>query len=158
MKKLYPIAIILGAIFYTISFQSEGVQSSNQETKDSLALDRAKYVNAIKETIKGKEELPAESVFSNIKILKGVPAGRILAIMNFGYSRSLGVSCGHCHDTNDFASEEKLTKQIARDMHEFAARVREDLNSIESLADRKPVTINCTTCHRGSIKPALNLE
>ena len=48
-------------------------------------------------SIAGRENQPAESVFKNIKILKGVPAGRLVNIMNMGFGRSLGVSCGFCH-------------------------------------------------------------
>ena len=48
-------------------------------------------------SIAGRENQPAESVFKNIKIFKGVPAGRLVNIMNMGFGRSLGVSCGFCH-------------------------------------------------------------
>lgn len=109
------------------------------------------------ESIAGRENEPAESVFTNIRSLTGVRAGNLPNIMNMGYSRSLGVSCTHCHVTSEWASDAKPQKQVARDM---AAMVRaingELLPRIANLSSARPV-VNCTTCHRGNIKPALNL-
>lgn len=111
----------------------------------------------LKEQIKGKENEPAETVFKNIQMLKGTPAGRLLAIMEFGYARSLGVSCNHCHVPEKWESEEKNTKQIARDMSDMVKKINGDLlKNIKNLKSETPI-INCTTCHRGQTKPALNL-
>lgn len=158
MKKnnLFFLFPFLSILF--ISFTSLRVKSSSAiQQGDTLKTDRAKYMAAVKDGIKGKEQLPADSVFKDIRILKGMPAGRMLAIMDVAYSQSLGVSCGHCHDTNDFASEIKPEKQIAREMWVFAAKTRETLKTIKGLKSQNPA-INCTTCHRGKTKPALSLE
>jgi DNA-directed RNA polymerase subunit M/transcription elongation factor TFIIS len=97
-----------------------------------------------------------DSVFQNIKMLK-VPAGRLLAIMNIGYSRSLGVSCDHCHNTSDFSSEEKIQKDVTGQMADMAAKINNEL--LKNIQGVKPelLIVNCTTCHRGEIKPALNM-
>ena len=51
----------------------------------------------------------------------------------------------------------KTTKQIARDMMAMVAVINNDqLKKIKNLKSPDPV-INCTTCHRGQTKPALNL-
>ncbi|NNE97465.1 MAG: c-type cytochrome [Pyrinomonadaceae bacterium] len=119
--------------------------------------DQEAALAKLRERIKGKEKLPAEEVFKNIKNFKGVPAGRLLAIMRFGYARSLGVDCTHCHVPGKWASEEKKTKQIARDMHKMAGAINgELLKNMESLGGRQAI-VNCTTCHRGEVKPATNL-
>lgn len=111
----------------------------------------------LKDQIKGKENEPAETVFKNIQTLKGIPAGRLLAIMEFGYARSLGVSCNHCHVPEKWESEEKNTKQIARDMWAMMGKINTELlKNIKNLKSETPA-INCTTCHRGQTKPALNL-
>ena len=55
------------------------------------------FIAAIQEKIKGKENLPAEEVFENTQILKGMPAGRVLPIMRMGFSQSLGVACVEHH-------------------------------------------------------------
>lgn len=124
--------------------------------EDSLETDRMKYVKLVMESIRGKQKMRADSVFKNIKMLK-VPAGQLLAIMNYGYSRSLGVSCGHCHNTADFASEEKKQKDITREMSAMSTKINSELlKNIKGLQSETPV-INCTTCHRGKVKPALDL-
>ncbi len=119
--------------------------------------DQAKALAAIREQIKGRENEPAEKVFKNIKMLGAVPAGRLLAIMEFGYSRSLGVTCTHCHVPGTWESEEKTQKQTARDMAGMAGTINNQLlKNIKNLKSANPI-INCTTCHRGQTKPALNL-
>src|SRR5262245_37436210 len=59
--------------------------------------DEAAAVAALKKQIEGKEQLPAKEVFKDIRVLGSVPAARLLGIMQMGYSRSLGVTCTHCH-------------------------------------------------------------
>ena len=67
MKK-YTFFILAPFIIVTImSLQS--LNNGNQKEiskRDSLELDRMKYINLIKESIKGKEKLPTDSVFKNI--------------------------------------------------------------------------------------------
>ena len=124
---------------------------------DTFAAERDSMMNALLKSIAGKENVAAESVFKNIKVLKGFPAGRVLRVMNIGYGRSLGVRCAHCHDTDKWESEDKPQKQITRDMWAMMGTINgEMLPKIKNLRSEKP-GINCTTCHRGSIKPAQNL-
>ncbi len=123
----------------------------------SPEFDQAATIAKLKEQIKGRENEPAEKVFKNIQSMKGTPAGRLLAIMEFGYARSLGVNCTHCHVAEKFESEDKPTKQIAREMAVMVKTINgELLKNINGLKSESP-TINCTTCHRGQVKPALNL-
>jgi hypothetical protein len=125
--------------------------------RDSVAVLRDSAMARVLRSIAGREEQPAESVFRNIKTLKGVPAGRLVRIMNLGYGRSLGVSCGHCHVPGRWASVEKPQKQIARDMVEMVNTINtQQLAKIPNLKGPQPA-VNCTTCHRGSVKPALNM-
>lgn len=160
MKNLFRLFALGCCTIVVITFiaATKGtIDNSEKAVQDSLEADRMKYVQLLRESIKGKENKRADSVFKNIKMLK-VPAGRLLAIMNMGYSRSLGVSCGHCHNTKDFASEEKKEKEIARQMMAMARTINMDLlKKIEGLQSKEPV-VNCTTCHRGQKKPALDLK
>ena len=120
---------------------------------DSLQKDRNAHVERIRAQIKGKEELPAEEVFQNIKILNKTPAGRLLNIMAGGYSGSLGVSCSHCHVTTDFAKEDKPQKQVTRDMVAMAAFINDSLlKKIEGIQSQQP-GLNCGTCHNGRARP-----
>ncbi len=121
--------------------------------------DQKAAVAKLKEQIKGKENDLAPTVFKNIQtpILKSMPAGRLLAVMEFGYSRALGVNCTHCHVPEKWESEDKPQKQITRDMVAMSATINgELLKNIKNLKDTNPV-VNCTTCHRGQIIPATNL-
>jgi hypothetical protein len=125
--------------------------------KDSVTLERDRYVAEVRAQIAGKETLPASQVFKNIKTLNDVPAGRLLAIMNVGYGKSLGVSCTHCHTAGQWDREDKTQKQTARDMSAMAARINNELlKTIPNLKGPNAI-VNCTTCHRGQVKPALNL-
>ena len=125
--------------------------------KDSVTLERERYVAEVRQAIAGKETLPASQVFKNIKMLGDVPAGRLLAVMNVGYGKSLGVSCTHCHVAGEWEKEDKTQKQTARDMSRMVATINNDLlKNIANLKGPNPL-VNCTTCHRGQVKPALNL-
>lgn len=156
MKKPL-ITLILFAAVALLTLQS--LRSSTEvklSSLDSLQSDREKHIKFVLESIKGKENLPADSVFKNIQSMKGVPAGRLLRIMDVAYAQSLGVSCGHCHNTNKWESDEKKTKQITREMGKMVRRINTELlPGIEAL---KNPAINCTTCHRGKTKPALSLN
>lgn len=110
-------------------------------------------VNEVLAKIAGKEALPAEQVYKNIQTLKGMPAGRLLAIMNRGYSNALGVSCSHCHVVGEYDREDKSTKQIARDMSAMVTTINGTLlKNIKNLENPDAV-INCSTCHGGRARP-----
>jgi hypothetical protein len=125
--------------------------------KDSVTLERERYVAEVRQEIAGKENLPASQVFKNIKMLTDVPASRLLGIMNIGYGKSLGVSCTHCHTPGEWDKDDKTQKQTARDMSKMVATINNDLlKNIPNLKGPNAI-VNCTTCHRGQVKPALNL-
>lgn len=121
------------------------------------AFDQEAKLAELRKKIAGRENEPAEAVFKNIQFLKGVPAARLLAVMRIGYSRSLGVNCTHCHIVDEWEKDDKPTKQTARDMALMVRTINNDLlKNIKNLKSEKPV-INCTTCHRGQTRPALDL-
>lgn len=121
---------------------------------DSFAALRARAVAGMLQRIAGKERAPAESVFQNVKVLKSVPAGRFLEIMNDGFGHGLGVSCGFCHVPGQWASDQKPNKDVARDMLALVTRVNTDLRAMRNLPDSNPM-IGCITCHGGRQKPVL---
>lgn len=119
--------------------------------------DQAKAIADLERAIAGKEELPATEVFKNITQYKGVTAGRLLRIMELGFSRSLGVTCTHCHVPDKWDLEDKTTKQTAREMSRMVTAINgELLKKIPNLRSTNP-SVNCTTCHRGQTRPALDL-
>lgn len=122
-----------------------------------VEFDQAAALAKLREQIKGRENEPAEKVFKNMQILKQMPAGRLLSVMEMGFARSLGVNCTHCHLPDKWESEDKAQKQIARDMWTMMGTINTQLlKNIKNLKSETPA-INCTTCHRGQVKPALNL-
>ena len=123
----------------------------------AASFDQAKALADLRARIAGQEQKPAAEVFKNIQILKTVPAGRLLAVMEVGYSRSLGVDCTHCHLPGEWEKDDKATKGVARAMMMMMRAINEEhLKKIKNLRSETPV-VNCTTCHRGQTKPALNL-
>ena len=132
-------------------------QNSSLSAQEEKPFDQAQKLADLTKQIAGKENLPAEQVFKNIQMFKGVPAARLLRIMELGYSRSLGVNCTHCHVVDQWDKDDKPTKPIAREMAKMAQTINNDLlKNIKNLKGPNPI-VNCTTCHRGQTKPALNL-
>lgn len=127
-----------------------------QTAADSIDAEKKAFLEAIGKEISGSEGKPATEVFKNIKMMKSVTAGRLLSIMNFGYSRSLGVSCTHCHVPGKWDSDEKPAKLAARSMAAMVGRINDELATLGNLRSSKP-TVNCTTCHRGQTQPALSM-
>lgn len=128
-----------------------------QTSATPARFDQDAALAGLRESIKGREQEPAEKVFKNIQSLKGIPARNVIAIMQRGFSRSLGVDCTHCHTPGKWEAEDKTQKQTARDMWAMVQNLNgTTLKNIKNLKSPNP-TVNCTTCHRGEIKPALNL-
>lgn len=115
------------------------------------------HVAEIMKTIKGQENRPAGEVFKNVQLLKNIPAGRFLRIMDVGYSRSLGVDCEHCHSEDRWEADEKRAKLAAREMIVMMQEINKKLESMENIDNSEP-QINCTTCHRGYVKPATQMR
>jgi hypothetical protein len=157
MKKLLLPAGILLFVTGLSAFTFKAKKSFNTSKADSILADRKHYMDEWRAAIKGKGRMAADSVFKNIQMFKGVPAGRMLAIMDMGYSNSLGVSCGYCHDTQHFELETKPAKGIARKMSAMNGVINNQLlKNIQGLQGPNPV-VNCTTCHRGATEPALDM-
>ena len=151
--------VLAGLVLLPLAFatQTPSPSPSVPAGADSVSDARQRHVQAVLESIAGREQQSAREVFQNVRLLGDVPAGRLVRIMDMGYGRSLGVSCEHCHSTAAWASDEKQAKTAARGMIEMVGRInRELLPAVQGLRGQRP-TVNCTTCHRGQVTPALNL-
>lgn len=132
-------------------------QQNSAAQQGNDAFDQAKALEELRKQLAGKENEPASKVFKNIQMLKEMPAGRLLRVMEMGYGKSLGVNCTHCHVAGAWEKEDKPAKQITREMAAMSATISNDLlKNIKNLKSERPV-VNCTTCHRGQVKPATNL-
>jgi Photosynthetic reaction centre cytochrome C subunit len=124
--------------------------------QDSLAIRRERAAAAVLERIRGRENEPAETVFENVEVMRGIPAGQFVRIMDRGFGGSLGVTCGHCHVRGNWASDDKPEKQVAREMWTMTRTINQDLLArIDNLKSENP-TVNCGTCHRGQVSPPPN--
>jgi len=160
IRLLLVTVTIACAVFFLPPRSERGVLAQAAPTPaPTPAFDQAAAIAKLREQIKGREQESAGKVFKNVTtpMLKDGPAARLLAVMEFGFARSLGVNCTHCHVPDKWKTEDKTQKQTARDMSAMMARINTELlKGMKNLKSESP-TINCTTCHRGEVKPALNL-
>jgi hypothetical protein len=110
---------------------------------DNAAIERVAKLIDISDADKNR---PAEQVFKNIQVFKGVPAGRIANAMA-GISTSLGSRCNYCHVDDDYASDAKDAKKTAREMIKMRG----------GIADRFSLSTSfgCFTCHHGHQTPEI---
>jgi photosynthetic reaction center cytochrome c subunit len=90
------------------------------------------------------ENLPAEKVFENIQVLKGMRAAEMQSAMSF-IASSLGVDCDYCHRQN-FGGDTVPAKLRAREMMAMVRGINQGTFHGEN-------AVNCFTCHQGSAKP-----
>lgn len=91
------------------------------------------------------EDQPAEKVFHNIQVLKGMRAGDLQGAMSF-IASSLGVDCDHCHRGDDFGKDLTKEKSRAREMMRMVREINESTFRGED-------KVNCFTCHQGHQNP-----
>lgn len=84
----------------------------------------------------------------NLQVLKFVKSKDELKGWMRMIKTSLGVDCDYCHNTDNFAGDEKPAKRKARMMLKMLVQVRDDYFSYP---DAKQPT--CYTCHQGNKEP-----
>lgn len=87
--------------------------------------------------------LPAEQVFKNIQVFKGMKAGDLQGTMSF-IASSLGVDCDYCH-VQAFESDSPA-KSRAREMILMT-------RSINQATFHGQNRVTCFTCHQGGTSP-----
>jgi hypothetical protein len=92
-----------------------------------------------------KPEATASTRFKNVQILKDLPASQFIDAMR-SFSMSLGVECNYCHVENNFASDDKPAKGMARKMLIMT-------HSINDSTFGGKMEVRCYTCHRGQAEP-----
>ncbi|HEY6826073.1 MAG TPA: c-type cytochrome [Gemmatimonadaceae bacterium] len=123
-------------------------------SRDSLAKLRAGYIAKVMQEIAGREDQPAEQVFKNIKVLKGITAGQLVTKMDKDYAQALSWNCTNCHrlaNQGNFASDTSNDKVRAR----FMQQMQNDINTVTlpKLYPRDTPKVTCATCHRGYNEP-----
>ena len=129
-----------------------GPPPGNRRPPNPMAQDtvRRKMVDSVLASIAGKENQPAGTVFKNVKVLKDMPAGEFVKMMDTTYGRGLGQTCGNCHVIGQFDGDTRKNKRIARDMQVMENYINTmQLPNIKELDDDYP-KVSCVTCHMGS--------
>jgi hypothetical protein len=88
---------------------------------------------------------PAEDVYKNIRVMKGIPANQIIEGMHF-IRAALGVTCEHCHIPMQMDRDDLPTKNKARAMFLMMTEINR-----ANFGGRQVVT--CFTCHKGHATP-----
>jgi hypothetical protein len=160
MRVIFVLALMITVVTFSAFSIGNTRHSINQgmlSNEDSLKKERLKFMNEVMASIKGREKLPADSVFRNIKVIRGqssVSAEHFLWMMNWGWSAELGVSCSHCHITGKWESDALPEKDIARGMWTMRVKINNEiLPSITGLNYEKNPKVTCLTCHRGKPVP-----
>ncbi len=84
----------------------------------------------------------------NLQVLTFVKTKKELKGWMDMFKQSLGVNCAFCHNTNNFASDAKPQKRIARVMLKMLLQLRSTYFSFPHA--KKPT---CYTCHQGHERP-----
>lgn len=91
------------------------------------------------------ENQPAEEVFKNIQVLKGISAANLQGAMSF-IASSLNVDCDYCHRGEDFSKDVTKQKLRAREMIRMVRQINQEAFMGEN-------RVNCFTCHQGHAVP-----
>jgi len=123
-------------------------------SRDSTAKLRAVYVAQVMQRIAGHENEPAEQVFKNVQVLKGLTAAQLVHKMDADYGVAMSWNCTNCHrfaPQGDFANDTSNNKRRAR----FMQQMVNDINQVElpKLYPRDTPKVTCATCHRGYNEP-----
>jgi hypothetical protein len=123
-------------------------------SRDSLEKLRAVYVAQIMSQIAGRENQPAEEVFKNIQVLKGLTAAELVHKMDKEYATPLSWNCTNCHrlaNQGNWASDTATDKKRAR----FMQQMTNDINlvTLPKLYPKDTPKVTCATCHRGYNEP-----
>ena len=143
MKKFAVMSFVVIFSLIILSFgESRQRLPASQNTIDSLKDERRRFIKEILDSIKGKESVIADSVFKNVNTFTGnqsIKATHFLAVMDY-WGEALGISCSGCHNTRDWASDEKKEKNIARGMYDLRQIINKEISiKIENEGRIKPL-------------------
>lgn len=89
----------------------------------------------------------------NLKVLPKEMARKDVTALMKTFNKALGVKCSFCHNTKDYASDEKKHKDIARSFMRMTLEMEKNTFNYDGAPK---VRFNCYMCHRGQEEPVLN--
>jgi hypothetical protein len=143
------------AVLVVFSLAAAGAQTAQDPPAAPQPREKNPMIAKLEAVIAGKETLPAEEVFKNIQTFKGMPAGRVLAIMEQAFVPNLGVNCSYCHMPGQWELDDKNPKKIARNMWTMRAEWQDE---VRKASGNEQAVVTCYTCHKGKAKPAFAPE
>ena len=103
-------------------------------------------------------KFPPDSLINTHVIPHNTPVPQVVAMMR-DFAGNLGVRCQFCHvgEGNalaqfDFASDQKRTKVVARQMMLMVQEVNRRIDTLPGRPDPM-MKVTCATCHRGTSRP-----
>ena len=123
-------------------------------SRDSLVKLRATYIAQVMHDIAGREKEPAEQVFKNVQVLKGITAEDLVRKMDKEYATALSWNCTNCHrlaNQGNWASDTSADKRRARFMQQMENDI--NTNQLPRLYPKDTPKVTCATCHRGYNEP-----
>jgi hypothetical protein len=111
-------------------------------------------------TAAAQSKFPPDSLV-NVKVIpRSTPVQDVIGTMR-NFTSYLGVRCQFCHIGEegrpltefDFVSDDKRTKQVAREMMRMVQEINRRLDSLPGRA-MPGLEVTCGTCHRGVSRPA----
>ena len=90
-----------------------------------------------------------KSELKNVTVLPFTKKRDILRYMKKVVVPELGVKCKFCHEMNDYSSDKKEHKMVARKMMSMVQGINK--NTMQKLGHRD---VSCWDCHRGITPPA----
>lgn len=125
----------------TLTYHSTRVMGDNPPSEDTIVFEKQPEAD----WEPPQPPKPAEEVYKNIQVFKGMPAPDLMKAMQ-SFTRSLGVKCSFCHVEGAFDKDDKEEKQTARKMISMARQINTD-------NFHGHMRVTCWTCHRGSTEP-----
>jgi hypothetical protein len=96
---------------------------------------------------RGANALPASK---NLKLID--PKSDLRFVMQT-FSAALGVECSYCHVQGDFTADTNPKKEVARKMIAIVRLIDTSFPSSTGVFPEGFHEVDCSTCHRGSVKP-----
>lgn len=100
----------------------------------------------------GDDDKPAEEVYKNIQVLKGMPSKDLHMVMHF-FRSSLNVKCSFCHFKNE-KDNTWIWESDSLDNKLTARRMIEMVKDINTRYWDGNIAVTCFTCHKGNEHPS----
>ena len=102
---------------------------------------------------------PPDSLINTKVIPRNTPVIQVVGMMR-DFAGGLGVRCHYCHvgqegtplEQTDFASDDKRTKLVAREMMRMVQEINRRLDTLPGRTN-PGLGVTCATCHRGAARP-----